>query len=110
VAAGFGYDYDPGVDYAGDPAEDCEEDVQQERTAAASAQEDGEGWEEDCYEGFAAAGLDLLVCGLVGRHEDGLVLWETYEDHGCGLLVAELNRVFVSYYCVRMSSRKRERE
>jgi hypothetical protein len=65
VAAGFGYDYDPGVDYAGDPAEDCEEDVQQERTAAASAQEDGEGWEEDCYEGFAAAGLDLLVCGLV---------------------------------------------
>jgi hypothetical protein len=48
VPARFGDYYYPGVDDAGDPAEDCEEDVEEERTAAASAQEDGEGWEEDC--------------------------------------------------------------
>jgi hypothetical protein len=49
VPAGFGDYYDPGVDYAGDPAEDCEEDVQQEGAGAASPEEDGEGREEDCY-------------------------------------------------------------
>jgi hypothetical protein len=48
VPAGFGDYYYPGVDYAGDPAEDCEQDVEEEGAAAASAQEDGEGWEEDC--------------------------------------------------------------
>jgi hypothetical protein len=30
VAAGFGDYYYPGVDYAGDPAEDCEDDIEQE--------------------------------------------------------------------------------
>ena len=48
---------EPGVDDAGDPAEDGQDDVDEERAAAAFAQEDCEGREEDCYYCFAAADL-----------------------------------------------------
>ena len=36
----LGDDYDPGVDDSGDPAQDCEDDVDEEGGAAASAEED----------------------------------------------------------------------
>jgi hypothetical protein len=99
VPARFGDYYYPGVDYAGDPAEDCEDDVEQERTATASAQEDGEGWEEDCYEGFAAACLEeggLLVFGLVGGGS-GMV-WGRTRTMVVGLVVLNTLELLVSYY------------
>ena len=40
VPRGLGDDYDPGVDYSRDPAQDCENDVDEEGSAAASAEED----------------------------------------------------------------------
>lgn len=61
VMARLGGDDEPGVDDAGDPAEDGEKDVDQQRAAAAFAQEDGEGWEEDGDDGFAAADLGGLL-------------------------------------------------
>lgn len=54
--------HEPGVDYARDPAEDGQDDVYQQRAAAAFAQEDGEGREEDCYDCFAAADLVEGIC------------------------------------------------
>jgi hypothetical protein len=64
-----GYD-EPCVDDAGDPAEDGQDDVDEEGAAAAFAQEDCEGREEDCYDCFAAADLFrwvLLEGGLRRR-------------------------------------------
>jgi hypothetical protein len=37
---GLGDDYDPGVNYSGDPAQDCEDNVDEEGGAAASTEED----------------------------------------------------------------------
>jgi hypothetical protein len=54
--------HEPGVDDAGDPAEDGQDDVDEERAAAAFTQQDGEGREEDCYYCFAAADLGGLIC------------------------------------------------
>jgi hypothetical protein len=67
VAAGFGDYYEPGVDHTGDPAEEGQEEVEEEGEAAASAQEDGEGWKEYGDYGFAAAGLEGVGDG-VGRY------------------------------------------
>lgn len=70
---------DPGVDYAGDPAEDCEQDVEDELQAAACAQQDGEGWEEDGDDCFAAADL------CAGQHTgNSLSSGNTYDYHVCG--------------------------
>jgi hypothetical protein len=54
---GIGDDHEPGVDDAGDPAEDCQDDVEDEGAGAAFAHEDCEGREEDCDYCFAAADL-----------------------------------------------------
>lgn len=54
---GLRYDHYPGVDDAGYPAEDGQEDVEEEGAAAASAHKDCEGREEDGDDCFAAAGL-----------------------------------------------------
>jgi len=56
--------YEPGVDYAGDPAEDGQDYVDEQGAAAAFAQEHCEGREENGDYCFAAA--DLLI-GLVVR-------------------------------------------
>jgi hypothetical protein len=42
---GIGDDHEPGVDDAGDPAEDCQDDVEDEGAGAAFAHEDCEGRE-----------------------------------------------------------------
>jgi hypothetical protein len=54
-------DHEPGVDDAGDPAEDGQDDVDEEGAGAAFAHEDGEGREEDCDYCFAAADLIILL-------------------------------------------------
>lgn len=55
--AWLGQDDDPRVDDTGNPAENCEQDIEQELGAASCAQRDGEGREEDCDDCFAAADL-----------------------------------------------------
>lgn len=69
VVAGLGGDDEPGVDHARDPAEEGQDDVDEERAAAAFAEEDGEGREEDCYYCFAASdlGFSFSLDTLVGR-------------------------------------------
>lgn len=59
--SGVGGDDEPGVDDAGDPAEDGQDDVDEEGAGAAFAHEDGEGREEDCDYCFAAADLIILL-------------------------------------------------
>ena len=60
---------------AGDPAENCENDVEEELCAAAGTQDDGERWEEDGDDCFAAADLcagqymcsDMVWSGMYSR-------------------------------------------
>lgn len=40
VPRGFGDDHDPGMNDSGDPSQDCEDDVDEEGGAAASAEKD----------------------------------------------------------------------
>jgi hypothetical protein len=79
------------VDDAGDPAEDGQDDVDEEGAAAAFAQEDGEGREEDCYDCFAAADLFRWVFvrgvlkGNAGIQSIKLGSRGTYDHHVCGV-------------------------
>jgi hypothetical protein len=74
--------YEPGVDDAWDPTQECQDDVDEQGAGAAFAQEDGEGWEEDCYYCFAAADLGS---GLLVRREWVAQEGGTYDHHVCGI-------------------------
>jgi hypothetical protein len=87
---GIGDDHEPGVDDAGDPAEDGQDDVDEEGAAAAFAQEDGEGREEDCYYCFAAADLFGDFVRRRFKRERSMQSIKlgsrgTYDHHVCGI-------------------------
>ena len=96
--SGIGDDHEPGVDDAGDPAEDCQDDVEDEGAGAAFAHEDCEGREEDCDYCFAAADLfwewNLLENVFVLKKTR---LGKTYDHHVCdidSILSSRFLRVF----------------
>lgn len=59
LAVGIAKDDVPGVEDTGDPAQEGEEAVEHEVTAASGSHEDGNRWEEYCQEGETAAALLL---------------------------------------------------
>lgn len=52
--------------YSGDPAEEGEQDVYEEVCSAAAADDDGEGWDEECCYGEDDSAL-LFVSEIVTR-------------------------------------------
>lgn len=74
----------PGVEHAGDPAEEAEEDVDEEGGTAAATDYDGEGREEDGEEAETDSALcrwRLAECGVMCCG----AWWEAYQCHCCCL-------------------------